>query len=146
MQEPRKQNLQGTKPTLWAEDWGGRWLKEETLRCPLSSLPKRGSQDPNFSFTLSSCDQSIKRYQSTARNKYAFNSCVRGLGCKDLALNTSHQDTQKPVIPTSSKTSWWTSSRSSLTVNWKRRMGLCPYSPVLEVNQCCVSNLCSWLP
>lgn len=58
--DPKKQDLHGTRPTLWAEDWGGRWVKEETLRCPLSSLPKTGSQDPNFCSTLSSCDNQLR--------------------------------------------------------------------------------------
>lgn len=106
-------------------------------------LPKRCSQDPNFHFTLPCCNQRIKRYQtSRAKTKCASNSCVRGPGSKYLALKTSHQDIQKLIKPTSR----WTSSGYPLTVEWRRRMGLCPYSPDPEVKQCCISNLCSWLP
>lgn len=89
-QEPKEQDLQGTTPTLWTKtEEEDSW---RTQRWTLSSLPKRGSQDPNFCFTLSSCDQSMKRYQtSTAKNKYASNSCVRGLCSKGLVLKTSHK-------------------------------------------------------
>lgn len=47
---------------------------EETLRCPLSSSPKRCLQDPNFCSTLSSCDQPMKRYETTTdNNRYKTN-------------------------------------------------------------------------
>lgn len=88
-------------------------------------FPKRCSQDTNFCFTLSCCNQTIKRYQaSTSKTKYAFNSCVRVPGSKRLALKTNHQDIQKLVKPTRR----WTSSGYPLIIEWRRRMELCPYS------------------
>lgn len=132
----------GFSSLLW-----GNSLKAKHVRLQRAKLKAQTFTWHLFCFTLSSCDQSTKRYQTgTANPKYASSSCVSSPGSKDLALNTSHRDIKNLVTPTSSKTSSWTSSGYSLSIDWQRRMGLGPYSPVLEVNQGCVSNLYSWHP